>query len=60
MGLHRDRARIRTHSPNLGVVALSTRSRAESRAPLGARERPPSPAGAQAGAAGILPLGAHP
>lgn len=40
VGLPRDGARTRLQAPNLGAVALSTRSRAESRAPLGTRERP--------------------
>lgn len=45
VGLPRDGARTRLQAPNLGAVALSARSRTESRAPLRARERPrPSPA----------------
>lgn len=40
VGLPRDGARTRLQAPNLGAVALSTRSGAESRAPLGTRERP--------------------
>ena len=43
VGLPRDGARTRLQAPNLGAVALSARSRTESRAPLGARERPRLP-----------------